>query len=168
MILKSFIRTSLVAQWIRIRLPMQGTRVRFLVWEDSTCYGTVKPVHNYWALALEPRSRNYWSPVSLEPMLHNKERHCHKQPTRSNEEEPLLAATRKTCTRINEDPAEPKIYKFHGWQIVLFFKKKNNNKTLHQTTRIVTLGRNHWKTMTNKKVRGKKILLSIHTYKYVT
>ena len=30
-------RTSLVAQWLRIRLPMQGTRVRALVWEDSTC-----------------------------------------------------------------------------------------------------------------------------------
>ena len=25
---------SLVAQWLRIRLPMQGTRVRALVWED--------------------------------------------------------------------------------------------------------------------------------------
>ena len=26
---------SLVAQWLRIRLPMQGTWVRALVWEDS-------------------------------------------------------------------------------------------------------------------------------------
>ena len=25
---------SLVAQWLRICLPMQGTRVRALVWED--------------------------------------------------------------------------------------------------------------------------------------
>ena len=25
---------SLVAQWLRIRLPMQGTGVRALVWED--------------------------------------------------------------------------------------------------------------------------------------
>ena len=39
---------SLVAQWLRIRLPMQGTRVRALVWEDSTCHGVTKPVrHNY-------------------------------------------------------------------------------------------------------------------------
>ena len=30
--------TSLVAQWLRIRLPMQGTRVRALVWEDHTCH----------------------------------------------------------------------------------------------------------------------------------
>ena len=39
---------SLVAQWLRIRLPMQGTRVRALVWEDPTCRGATKPVsHNY-------------------------------------------------------------------------------------------------------------------------
>ena len=39
---------SLVAQWLRIRLPMQGTRVRTLAWEDPTCRGAAKPVrHNY-------------------------------------------------------------------------------------------------------------------------
>ena len=26
-----------VAQWLRICLPMQGTQVQFLVWEDPTC-----------------------------------------------------------------------------------------------------------------------------------
>ena len=42
--------TSLVAQWLRIRLPMQGTRVRALVREDPTCRGATKPAsHNYWA-----------------------------------------------------------------------------------------------------------------------
>ena len=41
---------SLVAQWLRICLPMQGTRVRALVWEDPTCHGATGPVgHNYWA-----------------------------------------------------------------------------------------------------------------------
>ena len=41
-------RTSLVAQWLRIRLPMQGTRVRALAWEDPTCRGAAGPVrHNY-------------------------------------------------------------------------------------------------------------------------
>ena len=40
--------TSLVAQWFRIRLPMQGTRVQALVREDLTCRGSTKPVrHNY-------------------------------------------------------------------------------------------------------------------------
>ena len=39
---------SLVAQWLRVCLPMQGTRVRALVWEDPTCRGATGPVsHNY-------------------------------------------------------------------------------------------------------------------------
>ena len=39
---------SLVAQWLRVCLPMQGTRVRALVREDPTCRGATKPVrHNY-------------------------------------------------------------------------------------------------------------------------
>ena len=41
-------RASLVAQWLRICLLMQGTRVRALVWEDPTCHGAAGPVsHNY-------------------------------------------------------------------------------------------------------------------------
>ncbi|KAJ8796152.1 hypothetical protein J1605_002281 [Eschrichtius robustus] len=41
-------RASLVAQWLRIRLPMQGTLVQALVREDPTCRGATKPVcHNY-------------------------------------------------------------------------------------------------------------------------
>ena len=32
---------------------MQGTPVRSLVWEDSTCHGATKPVgHKYWAFTL--------------------------------------------------------------------------------------------------------------------
>ena len=39
---------SLVAQWLRVCLPMQGTRVRALAWEDPTCRGATGPVsHNY-------------------------------------------------------------------------------------------------------------------------
>ena len=38
----------LVVQGLRIRLPVQGTRVRALVREDPTCHGATKPVrHNY-------------------------------------------------------------------------------------------------------------------------
>ena len=41
-------RASLVAQWLRICLPMQRMRVRALVWEDPTCCGATRPVsHNY-------------------------------------------------------------------------------------------------------------------------
>ena len=47
-LLKSYYGASLVVQWLRIRLPMQGTRVRALVWEDPTCRGATGPVsHNY-------------------------------------------------------------------------------------------------------------------------
>ena len=39
---------SLVTQWLRICLPMQGARVQALIWEDPTCRGATKPVrHNY-------------------------------------------------------------------------------------------------------------------------
>ena len=39
---------SLVAQWLRVCLPMQGTQVRALVREDPTCHGAIGPVsQNY-------------------------------------------------------------------------------------------------------------------------
>ena len=44
----NFCGTSLVAQWLRIRLPVQGTRAPSLVQEDPTCRGATKPMrHNY-------------------------------------------------------------------------------------------------------------------------
>ena len=39
--------TSLVAQWIRIYLPMQGTLVQSLVWEDPVCPGATEPVRHH-------------------------------------------------------------------------------------------------------------------------
>ena len=46
--INTWTRASLVAQWLRICLLMQGTRVRALVWEDPTCRGATRPVsHNY-------------------------------------------------------------------------------------------------------------------------
>ena len=46
--LKIVPKASLVAQWLRVRLPMQGKRVRALVREDPTCRGAARPVcHNY-------------------------------------------------------------------------------------------------------------------------
>ena len=62
--------TSLVVQWLRIRLAMQGTWVRSLVREDPTRCRAAKPVrYNYWAWALEPTSHNYWAcaPQLLKP-----------------------------------------------------------------------------------------------------
>ena len=105
---------SLVAQWLRILLPMQGTRVRALVQEDPTCRGATKPMrhdywacaleptsHNCWACALEPMSHDYWArvwqllkPVRLEPVLCNKRSHHNEKPLHHN-----------------EDPMQPKINK---------------------------------------------------------
>ena len=99
-------RASLVVQWLRIRLPMQGTRARALVQEDPTGLRATKPVrHNYWACALEPVSHNYWThvpqllslhsgacepqllkPAWLEPVLCNKGSHCNEKPMHHNEE----------------------------------------------------------------------------------
>ena len=46
--LKPVFRASLVAQWLRIHLPVQGTQVRAQVREDPTWHGATKPVcHNY-------------------------------------------------------------------------------------------------------------------------
>ena len=45
---KAIDRAFLVVQWLRVCLPMQGTRVRALVWEDPTCRRATRPVsHNY-------------------------------------------------------------------------------------------------------------------------
>ena len=45
---KEYEGASLVAQWLRICLLMQGTQVRALVWEDPTCRRAAGPVsHNY-------------------------------------------------------------------------------------------------------------------------
>ena len=66
-------RASLVAQWLRICLLMQGTRVRALVWKDPTCRRATGPVsHNYWATITEP--------ARLEPVLRNKRGHDSERP----------------------------------------------------------------------------------------
>ena len=90
-----------MVQWLRIHLPMQGTRVQALAQEDPTCRGATKPVsHNYRACALEPVSHNYWThepnywarmpqllkPVHLESVLHNKRSHRSEKPVYHNEE----------------------------------------------------------------------------------
>ena len=41
--LTKLISASLVVQWLRIRLPMQGMWVQSLVQEDSSCHKATKP-----------------------------------------------------------------------------------------------------------------------------
>ena len=47
-VIKGEIWASLVVQWLRVCLLMQGTWVRALIWEDPTCRGATGPVsRNY-------------------------------------------------------------------------------------------------------------------------
>ena len=74
--------TSLVAQWLKIRLPMQGTQVQALVPEDPTCHGATKPVHhNYWTCVLQ-----LLKPVRLEPVILNKRSHHNEKSAHHNKE----------------------------------------------------------------------------------
>ena len=44
---------------------------------DRVVHKATKSVHhNYWTCALEAGHGNYWSPSTLEPVLHKEKRHC--------------------------------------------------------------------------------------------
>ena len=102
--------TSLVAQWLGIHLPVQGTQVRSLAWEDSTCCKATKAGrHNYWAQVLASTGCNRWSPLTLEPMLRNKRSHPNEKPVPQLERSPRSPQLNSMCS--NEDPAQPKINK---------------------------------------------------------
>ena len=97
---------SLVVQWLRICLPVQGTRVRALVREDPTCHGATKPVrHNYWAcesqLLKHVHSRTY-APQEKPPQWEACALHQRVVPARHNKRKPV---------RSNEDPTQPKVNK---------------------------------------------------------
>ena len=93
-----------VAQWWRIHLPMQETRIQPLVWEDSTCCGhlsqwvtAIEPV-----CALEPGNGNYRAHVSTptEPcgpraVFCNKRSMPVRRLRHHREEQPPLVATRE-------------------------------------------------------------------------
>ena len=71
-------RTSLVAQWIRVHLPGQDTRVQSLVLEDFTCCRATKPVsHNHRAHVLQ-----VLKPERPEPVLLDKGSCCSEKPAR--------------------------------------------------------------------------------------
>ena len=79
--------TSLVAQWLRIHLPMHGTRVRALIREDPTCRGATKPLrHNYGARKPQLRSPvpQQLKPSRLEPMFRTKRSHRNEKPAHCN------------------------------------------------------------------------------------
>ena len=98
---KTFSGASLVVQWLIIRLPMQGTGVRALVWEDPTCCRATKLVHhNYWTCALEPASHNYRAhvPQLLKPV---RPRACALQQEKPPQWEARAPQQRVAPTRCN-------------------------------------------------------------------
>ena len=119
-LLKYFIcfGTSLVAQRLRIRLPMQRAWVWTLVWKDPTCCGATKPVcHNYWACALRA-----CQPQLLSPHATTTEDSTPR--ARAPQEKPLqweahtpqwrVAPARRNYRKpvhSNEDPTQPNINK---------------------------------------------------------
>ena len=93
---------SLVAQWLGVRLPMQGTQVRALVWKAPTCCGAAGSAYpNYWG----PRA---WSPRSAarEATAMRGTRTARKSSPRSPQ---LGKAHVQQCS--NEDPTQPEINK---------------------------------------------------------
>ena len=63
-----------MVQWIRIRLPIQGTWVRSLVREDSTCHRATKPAATLLKSAsLEPRALQQEKPLQGEARCCNEE-----------------------------------------------------------------------------------------------
>ena len=71
-------RTSLVVQWLRVHLSMQGTCVLSLVQEDSTCRGATKLMyHNYWVHTLEPELRNKRNHIIRSPCTSRMSRPFH-------------------------------------------------------------------------------------------
>ena len=75
-------RASLVGHWLRIWLPMKGTRVWFLVWGDPSCHGATKPMRH-----------QYWSLNTLEPALRNQRSHSLRNPHTATREASLTAMT---------------------------------------------------------------------------
>ena len=75
-----------MVQWLRIHLPMQGTWVRSLVQEDSTCGQASKPPLSCDLQLLSPRAAT----EALEPVLHNKRSYHKEKLLRRNQSSPCL------------------------------------------------------------------------------
>ena len=116
-------RTSLVAEWIGILLPMQETRVQSPVPEASKCCGATKTMHHNF----EPANCNYLThvlleaarskapshqllkPRSLQPVLHNNRSNLNGKPAHCNKEEPPLTATKESPGTATKTRCKQKI-----------------------------------------------------------
>ena len=90
---------SLVVQWLRVLMSMQGTRVPSPVWEDPKCCRAPEPVrHNY-------RAHAPWRPCSATTeatRVRNPRTSTKSGPTCPNQRKPVCSS---------EDPAQPKVSK---------------------------------------------------------
>ena len=122
-------RPSLVAWWIRIHFPMQGTQVWSLVQEDSTSLGATMPAcHNFWVGSLEPESRSYWAPVplllepsGLEPRTAARGAHTPRTrapPERPAQWEACSAQVGKACTQQWRPSTTEKEWMINTWKDV--------------------------------------------------
>ena len=86
--------TSLMVQWIKTRLPILGTLVRSLFWEDPTCCGAQLSLC---ATTTDPHSRTCDVTTEahvLEPVHHNM-----SAPLLSTTRERLCVATKTQCSQ---------------------------------------------------------------------
>lgn len=115
-------KASLGAQWIRIQLSMQETRVQSKVWKDPTRRGATEPVHcSPRASSAEPKRHNLGSLGTLKPVL-------------STERSPQWKACRWQLESSPhslqlEGPTQPKINKYiyfrnSSIQVASYKKKK--------------------------------------------
>ena len=97
--------TSLVLQWLRVHLPMQGTWTRALVWEYPTCHGATPFLHHsQWA-----HVRRLWKPTHPRAMRPRKGSLCREQP---EPRDPWGAPARRSWRQLvcgNEDLAQPEM-----------------------------------------------------------
>ena len=96
-------RASLVVQWLRIVLPMQGAQVQSLIWgvpraaEQLGAYGaTTEPVLCAHRLQLLNQSTAAPESHMLRACALQQRNHCHEKPTHHHEEEPSTTAAGET------------------------------------------------------------------------
>ena len=77
----SKLRASLVVQWLRIRLAMQGTRVQSVMREDLTCHRATQPTHYNYRAELQS------------PCSETREGTALRSPRTATREQPRLTAT---------------------------------------------------------------------------
>ena len=102
--LKQGLGTSLVAQWLRICLPVQATRVRSLVREDPTCCGATEP-HAPQLLNLRSRAHE---PQLLSPRAATT---AARMPRACARQQSKATAMRSPHTATKSSPRSPQLEK---------------------------------------------------------